>query len=95
MINGEMTEFVDKLFYGQEIVFMYKKTKYFIQGWWSDDKSAATMVLEELSDRPFSGYLWEYQADKMSKCAEAFLSAPIWNGKDFRQIENEVTWGDW
>lgn len=95
MIDGKMTEFLDQLYYGQEIVFLYKGRKYFIQGWWSEDKSVATMVLEEINDKPFSEYIWEYHADKMSKCAEAFLLAPIWDGKDFQKIEADVTWSDW
>ena len=53
------------------------------------------MVLEEINDQLFTDYLWEYHAAKMSKCAEAFLSAPLWDDKDFLQIEAEVTWGDW
>ena len=39
MINGKLTDFVDSLYYGQEMVFMYQDVKYFVQGWWSDDKS--------------------------------------------------------
>lgn len=95
MINGKLTEFIDQLYYGQEIIFTYKGVKYFIQGWWNDDRSDAVMVLEEINDQLFTDYLWEYHAAKMSKCAEAFLSAPLWDDKDFLQIEAEVTWGDW
>ena len=87
MIDGKLTEFIDQLYYGQEIVFLYRGIKYFIQGWWNDDRSIATMVLEKLNDEPFKGYLWEYQSDKMSNCAEAFLAAPIWGGMDFLKIE--------
>ena len=95
MIDGKITEFVDQLYYGQELVFLYKGKKFFVQGWWNDDRTMATMVLEEVSEEPLTGYLWEHQSDKMSKCAEAFLLSPIWDGKDFQQIEGEVTWGDW
>lgn len=95
MIDGNITEFIDQLYYGQEIVFIYHEKKYFVQGWWSDDKSEATIVLTEVNEKPFEGYLWEYHADKMAACAEAFLKAPIWDGKDFMQIQEEVTWGDW
>ena len=56
MINGKMTEFIEQLSYGQEIVFSYRGAKYFVQGWWNDDRSIATMVLEKLDDHPFTGY---------------------------------------
>lgn len=95
MTGGTITEFVDQLYYGQEVVFIYKGNKYFIQGWWSEARDSATMVLEEVLDGPFKGYLWEYHSDKMSVCAEAFLKAPIWEGKDFLQIESDVIWSDW
>lgn len=95
MINGNITEFIDQLYYGQELVFSYNNKKYFIQGWWSDDKTEATMVLTDESAEEFSGYLWEFHDTKMSVCAEAFLAAPIWDTKDFLQIEKDVTWTDW
>ena len=95
MIDGTLSEFIDQLYYGQEIVFLYKGNKYFIQGWWSEDKKTTTLVLEEVNKNSSDGYIWEYHAAKMSICAEAFLSAPIWDGKDFLQIESEVTWSDW
>lgn len=95
MKNGKISEFIDQLYYGQELVFLYNEKKYFIQGWWSEDKNTTTLVLEDVSDGASEGYLWKYSADSMRKCAEAFLSAPIWNGKDFLQIEANVTWSDW
>ncbi len=95
MIDGNITEFIDQLYYGQEIVFLYKEKKYFIQGWYDQDKKTATMVLEDVNEQQFNGYLWECHADKMDQCANAFLSAPIWDGKDFLQIESDVTWSDW
>ena len=95
MIDGNITEFIDQLYYGQEIIFIYKEKKYFIQGWWSDDKNKATMVLTKVSEKPFKKYVLEYHANKMSVCAEAFLSAPLWEGKSFIEIHEDVIWSDW
>lgn len=95
MIDGKLSDFIDSLYYGQEIVFLYQSKKYFIQGWWSDDKTTAILVLEKIDDKPFTGYIWKHQDESMIKCAEAFLAAPIWNGKNFLEIEKEVTWSDW
>lgn len=49
MINGKFTEFIDQLYYGQELVFLFNEKKYFLQGWWNEDRST-TMVLEDVSD---------------------------------------------
>ena len=95
MINGSVTDFIDQLYYGQELVFAYNGKKYFIQGWMNDDKSESTMVLTEVDSKPFAGYLWEYKSDNMRTCAEAFLTAPIWDDKDFLQIQESVIWSDW
>ena len=95
MIDGNITEFIDQLYYGQEIVFSYKGRKYFIQGWWNDDKSETTMVLDDVTEEHEGDYIWEYHASKMSECAKAFLAAPIWDGRDFLQIEKDVLWTDW
>lgn len=94
MINGKLTDFVDSLYYGQEMVFIYQDVKYFVQGWWSDDKSTATLVLDIMNKDPFSGYLWEHHGKSMMECAEAFLAVPIWEGKNFIQVEADVNWVD-
>lgn len=95
MIDGKYTEFVDLLSYGEELVFIYKDKKYFLQGWWNDENTQATMVLTTVDGNRYDGYIWECQKSRMSDCAEAFLSEPLWDGKDFNQIQNEVIWSDW
>ncbi|MBQ3822427.1 MAG: hypothetical protein II807_05205, partial [Thermoguttaceae bacterium] len=79
MKNGDIKEFLDLLYLGQELVFVFHGQKFFIQGWWKDDK--ARMVLDNVSIEPFSGYVWEYDSKTMKECADAFLAAPIWEGK--------------
>lgn len=93
MKNGDIKEFLDLLYYGQELLFIFRGQKFFIQGWWKDDK--ARMVLDNVSIEPFSGYVWEYDAPTMKECADAFLAAPIWDGEEFLQVESEVEWTDW
>ena len=53
------------------------------------------MVLDDVTVLGNNKYLWEYQAETMRECAEAFLNAEIWGGKDFIQIQENVTWSDW
>lgn len=36
MIDGNVNEFVDNLYYGSEMYFIFKGKKYFIRGWVKD-----------------------------------------------------------
>ena len=50
MIDGTINEFIDMLYYGEEIVFTYKNRKYFIQGWYNKKEEKATMVLDDVTE---------------------------------------------
>ena len=93
MKNGDINDFLDQLYYGGELVFEYAGSKYFIQGWTTTDRNF--MVLDFVRDDEFKSYLWTHEAKTMKECADAFLSAPLWNGQDFLQIQDDVAWTDW
>ena len=93
MKNGDFTDFLDQLYYGGELVFEYAGSKYFIQGWTEKDQSV--MVLDHVCKDEFKQYLWTHEARTMKECAEAFLTAPLWNSKTFPEIQEDVTWSDW
>ena len=96
MINGNITEFIDLLSYGEELVFTYREQKYFLQGWWDKDNSQATMVLTTVDKEKFNGYVWECHKKNMKLCADTFLSEPMCGtAKIFYQIQDKVTWSDW
>lgn len=92
MKNGNLTEFMDKLYYGEELEFEYQGKQYFLQGW--SENSRCRMTLDAIDHQPFEKYIWEYDHESMRNCAEAFIQAPIWEGKSFFQIESDVTWID-
>lgn len=92
MKNGNLTEFMDKLYYGEELEFEYLGKYYFLQGW--SEGNISKMTLDAIDHSPFKKYTWECNCDSMRECAEAFIQAPIWEGKSFLQIENDVTWID-
>ena len=58
MKNGNLTEFVDKLYYGEELEFEYLGKRYFLQGWSEDNSSR--MTLDAIDQGPFEKYVWEY-----------------------------------
>lgn len=92
MIDGNITEFIDKLYYGEELLFEYHNKLYFIQGWIED--GLAYMVLDEQCNKPFENYLWECKKDSLRECGDSFLDAKLWNDKNFLQIEKDVIWKD-
>lgn len=94
MKNGNVTDFLDRLYLGEELVFEYRDKIYFIQGWW-EEESVATMVLDLVEKQDFHHYIWKKDANTMKACADAFLSTPLWEGKTFLQIQETVTWTDW
>lgn len=92
MKNGNLNEFINGLHYGDEMLFVYAKTKYFIQGWKQNGKC---YMFLDAPDEKQEDYVWKYEAYTMRECAEAFLSEKIWDGKTFYEIEKDVMWGDW
>ncbi len=92
MIDGNVNEFVDGLYRGNEWWFLFNGKKYFIQGWWESGK--ATLALDDCSDVNNPNYMWERTADNMEENVDAFLNAPIWDGKTFWEVEYEMTWID-
>jgi len=90
MINGSFSEFKNILCYGGELLFEYKGSDYFIQGWSSE--GLCTMVLDNLTHPSTNGYVWECSCNKMRECAEKFLKDPIWDGKSFSEIQKDTIW---
>jgi hypothetical protein len=95
MIDGNVNDFVEGLYYGEERWFIYKTTKYFIQGWTNDGKF--TLVLDQMDPDPgIGGYLWECtkKEGKRREVVEDFLGSEIFDGKTFWEIEQEIKWID-
>ncbi len=97
MVGGSIKEFLDYLYDGAELFFVYRKEKYFIQGW-REENYVCRLVLTRL-DPPDtgSGYLWETEdKESMVVCAHRFLEArfSFFGGKTFLEIEEDVNWVD-
>lgn len=98
MIDGNVNEFVDNLYYGSEMYFLYRDKKYFIQGWVKD--SLHYLVLDydyesevfDSANPECNKYIWEYSSPDSRECVQAFLNAPLWDGKTFYDVEKEMTW---
>ena len=103
MIDGDVNEFVDNLYYGTEMFFKYKDVTYFIEGWvdenndhllFLDDYYNALGLNEHGHNSEKCVYAWKYKSKDSSECVQAFLKAPLFDGKTFWEVENEITWTD-
>ena len=100
MIDGNVNEFVDNLYYGTEMYFVFREKKYFIQGWLKDGMHSLVLDYDyetELydPDNPeCNNYIWEYSSSDSSECVNAFLEAPLWDGKPFYEVEKEIKWAE-
>lgn len=90
MDRDEKNYFFEKLYGGEEIIFIVQKKKYFVQGYHKN--GLYHMNLQEWE--PVQQLLWETQKSNMAECAEEFLEISIFNGKTFWEVENEIEWVD-
>ena len=91
MINGDVNEFVDGLYYGDERIFLYNGQKFFIEGLTINGKNHLMLDRWEPESE---GYIWEGESECGSYCVEDFLAAPIFDGKTFWEVEQEIEWVD-
>ena len=91
MINGNPATFIDTVYSGQEIFFLYDGNKYMYQGYTVND----VCHMEIQQHIPWvSELVWHAQNSSMQECLEEFEKAPIFNGKSFWDVESEIEWVD-
>lgn len=93
MIGGNVNEFVDRIYSCQDTVFVYHGIKYWFQGYTRRDDDVHMEVIAD--DPPSEEYLWEYDGKSIDECHKAFLEAPMFDGKTFWEVEQEITWVDY
>lgn len=91
MINGNASEFIEGLHYGDERFFLYNGKKYFIQGYFEKEKPMLELHVFEPSDDSFE---WRAFSDSKSYPVAEFEKAKIFNGKSFWEIEKDIKWVD-
>ncbi len=91
MINGDVKEFIDGLYYGSERFFLYDGDKYFLQGYYADGKPTLELYIIE---NPSADFEWHLTSDSDEYPVEAFEKAKIFNGKSFWEIEKNIEWVD-
>ena len=77
MIDGNVNEFVDNLYYGSEMYFIFEDKKYFIQGWVKDNIHYLVLDYDYETetynpDEPkCNKYIWEYSSSVSGECVKA------------------------
>lgn len=87
--NGDAHAFVDHIHYGDELWFLYREKKYFLEGW--SNNNHLELCLYEMSDTG-KKYIWEGTPTRYP--VDAFLHAPLFDGRTFWEAEQDITWID-
>lgn len=92
MIGMNISEFMDKVYYGNEIEFKIGDTTYFIQGNKIDKKFYLTVDYWKTTDgsEPQHDYLLSIVCDSAIERMNKFEEALIFNGKNIYQVEEEI-----
>lgn len=95
MINGNAHEFIDKLYY-EDHYAIYNGDKYFFNGCQTkkDANGHIKNVLLEIYNLSINKIVFSTINLSATDCIEIFEETPIWNGKTFWEVENEIEWVD-
>ena len=92
MINGNTTEFIDKLWSGEELIYVYNNKKYFSQGYVADN---GENVFELQMWEPENKMLWQVIGKSNQDSYEEFIKTALFDGKTFWEVESEIEWVDY
>lgn len=92
MIGMSIGEFMDKIYYGDEIEFQYNRTTYFVQGNYVDGKYTLTVDYWNAADgtEPEHEYLLVLECSSAEERMQRFEEAKIFEGKGIYEIESAV-----
>lgn len=91
MINGNANEFIEGLYYGDERFFLYNGNKYFIQGYYENNRPLLELYVLSPTSNNFK---WQKISTDNNYPVADFENAKIFNGKSFWEIEKNIEWVD-
>ena len=92
MINGNPQEFVDTLHLGEEVLFEYRHSRFFAEGY-NLSKNEAVFRVDRWAPEPLET-VYECHDTSVSKCVERFLEETFFEGRSFWEVEKEIEWCD-
>ncbi len=90
MINGDPHDFVETIYSGQDMTFWFHGKRYYFQGY---NKADGFFMEIYHMDPPYEDF-WSFFGADSGVCGDAFLEAPIFDGKTFWEVEQEIEWFD-
>lgn len=92
MIGMTITNFMDKIYCGDEIEFKIDETTYFVQGYKENDIFFLTVDYWDAVDgsEPEHDYLFSIKCSSPYERKKQFEMAHIFNGKTIYEIESKV-----
>lgn len=95
MIDGKVSDFLDKLYYEDHYV-IYNDEKYFFNGCQCqmDTDGKVNSVRLEVYNLSTDETVFSITKTSAIECIEALEEAPIWNGKSFWDVESQMKWVD-
>jgi len=94
MINGDPNDFIESVYNCQDIAFIYKKEKYWFQGYTVKDGTWGVHMECYKVGAPADEDVWRYEGLSLSEGQQSFQTAPIFDGKTFWEVEKEIEWVD-
>ena len=91
MRNGNIREFVDKLWGGEELIYIYNGKKYFSQGYVLEN---GQYRFELQQWEPEGKMLWYVEGLDHQSSLDKFLDQPLFDGKKFWEAEVDMEWVD-
>ena len=91
MLNGNIREFVDKLWGGEELIYTYNGKKYFSQGYTFEN---GIYRFEVQQWEPEGKMLWYVEGLDHQSSLDKFLEQPLFDGKRFWDAEQDMEWVD-
>ena len=92
MIGGNPNEFLETIYNGTDIYFIFDKKKYFGQGYNTDNGFWHYEIFEVNTQSDMT--LWECTKATIDECFNLFLASKIFDGKSFWEVEQEIEWVD-
>ena len=86
MINGDPHDFIEISNSGQNIQYIFRGKKYWFQGY---NKGDAFFMKIYHCEPPYEDTWSGFDSDNFI-CGEAFQKAPIFDGKTFWEVEDEI-----
>lgn len=92
MIGMTINEFMDKVYYGDEIEFKIEKRSFLLQGNKTGGKFLLTLDFWDTSDgsEPYHDYLLEIVCNSPKERLDLFKAAKIFDGKTIYEVESKI-----